>query len=420
MIKKSFVIITCLVITFLLTVVPCFANSVSPSDDTPTYSNYMGVDWTGISLDKSSTNSSYYDTLDTFQSFTANAIDSLTYTNSPYIIVDSPSTPNDYNNKTRIYANSVYNEFNDVTFKGAYHSSGTARSFENTSVLKTFSINPIRQWTFHETIDLYNDILYFNCVLPYGVLDDIITGNADNYLTLTFNYTVDILSSYNRGWSTVTDSVSYGLGGQSLNSILVNSPLWTNSLINVQGAIPYGFEVVTFFIPYTNILDDYKQTYITNGNVYLNYESVFTRNFNVTPSCEFKTSYLYAMLNGVIDTANAKTDDCNLYSSLVNTYIMDGYSIALSDRQYNTLPILSSFSTDFNDYSFDLDIYDGIMKGMGFDNVYVDGDVTGWLGEVLSNLFNVRLFGTISLGGILSVVLGVGLVMMIIKFFAGG
>ena len=409
MIKKIFIIIFCLVITFVLTVVPCFANSVSPSNDIPNPIYYIGINWNGISLDKSNTNSTYYDTLDTFQSFTVNDIDSLTYTNSPYLIVDSPSTPNDYHNKTRMYANSVYSELNYITFKGAYHSSGTARSFENTSVLNTFSINNIRMWQFHETFDYYSDLIFMNCVVPYGVYDDIISGNADNYLILTFNYTVDILSSYSRGWETVTDSVSYGLNGKPLNSILKNAPYWTNALINVQNAVPYGFDVLTFFIPITDIIDDYKQIYIRNGNLPLDYECLFTRDFNVTPSCEFKTSSLNALLNGIIDTSNATTENCNLYSSLVNTYTMDGNSIALADRAYNTLPILSAFTTYPNeDHELDESLYDLIMKGMGHDNVYVDGDVTSWLGDVLGNLFNVSLFGTgISLGTILSVFLGI-------------
>ena len=56
------------------------------------------------------------------------------------------------------------------------------------------------------------------------------------------------------------------------------------------------------------------------------------------------------------------------------------------------------------------------------DVIYLDNSFNpiSWLGDTLGGLFNVDIFGSVSIGDILLVAIGCGFVLLILKFFAGG
>lgn len=410
--KKIVCVIVCIMVTIAFTVVPCFANTFG--NDTFDANSYIGIDWSGIPLDKSNASNSYYTGIENFGKMYINDIDAINSGGIKTDILDS-GTDTTFVNSASVYSNIKYHDTIDIVYRGAYHWSSYIHSWRNTSVMNEFHINDVRLWYDNYP---YSDVLFLNLVVPTDYINFYRNnpGSIDDYINFRITYSFDYLSVYERNWVHVINSLDYGMNGAPLDDIIHDYPVWTNSICDTSNLCPKGYSCLTISVPFNDMLSDFYQQYYTNQPTDI--LSVYTKNLSLYIIPEFDIPMLEQVNEHIVTDYGGNSLDINIYNSLVS-YDMYSNNV-INGRAMNTIPIVSAFSHKPNDYQDDYDTLSHVLKDMGIDKVFVDGDVTSWLGTVLKGLFDIQLFGTISLGSILSVVLGVSLVMMIIKFFAGG
>lgn len=77
--------------------------------------------------------------------------------------------------------------------------------------------------------------------------------------------------------------------------------------------------------------------------------------------------------------------------------------------------VLQDYSNDLkNPYEFDSYVI------YSLDKVQVDENIIDWLGDCVQSVFSIEIFENITLSTIIWAIIGVGLTIMFIKFFAGG
>lgn len=294
------------------------------------------------------------------------------------------------------------------------------------SVFNLFKSPNLKFASFYDQMDMndLNNSIIVSFIVPRQFYDNINNGNFDNLYDLTWHFSAEVAHADSEEvfFATETFEVSFGQLYDSGN-VSLERDFYGNGadldcdLYFLSNFIPPGFMFMTLEVPLGDFL--YNVSYDHNYGTSEKFYGCFYRNLEFYPTFNIDPDYLAGIL---FTTAELYGD--SPYIQQYFDLLGDGTYFSVVDKE-RSLPIYSVYSNHKNlDYDVQaryLDLFNDYFNGIVYEPVSLeDFNLVSWIGNTLGGVLDVELIPGISITTILVVVIGLGLLFIILKFFVGG